>query len=297
MIQMKKTFFLCLTRAYNFYNKHLPKIYGINSIYSSCYHWFNPNTTILVNFPDNKLYVNTRETGLVPLILNGTYEGYETELFKNLVHEGTILIDIGANIGYYTLIGANIIKKGSVYSFEPVPDNYDLLLKNIEINNLNNVTAVQKAVSNKIGKVKIFLDEFSFGTHSLAQNNVPDKINFTEVNTTTLDSFFDDKFSELDKILVKMDTQGAEGLIVKGADSLLKKESIKIMMEFWPMGLKNMGTEPEQLLEKLEEYGFKINLINGQKKCLEHLNNDEIIRTCQISQSGYSNFVNLLLEK
>jgi len=59
-----------------------------------------------------------------------------------------------------------------------------------------------------------------------------------------------------------MDVQGAEGLVLEGAENILKNNNLKIMMEFWPAGLSNMGTDPQRLLTKLQQNGFKISIID-----------------------------------
>ncbi|GAI28794.1 unnamed protein product [marine sediment metagenome] len=75
----------------------------------------------------NKMYVNTDDRGFAPILLvDGVWEKYKTEVFKQMVKEGMVVVDIGANIGYYTLIGAELVgESGIVYAFEPEPSNVD----------------------------------------------------------------------------------------------------------------------------------------------------------------------------
>jgi FkbM family methyltransferase len=81
-------------------------------------------------------------------------------LFKGIVKEGMVVVDIGANIGYYTLIAAKLVgKSGIVYVFEPMPSNYECLCKNIEVNGYTNVVLIQKAVSNKYGIAKVWFEK------------------------------------------------------------------------------------------------------------------------------------------
>ena len=67
--------------------------------------------------------------------------------------------------------------------------------------------------------------------------------------------------------LIKMDVQGAEGFIIDGADKILRCNDLRILMEFWPKGLNNMGNNPLKMLNKLKNYGFKINVINESHCC------------------------------
>ena len=91
------------------------------------------------------------------LSINRVYEPSETKTIKTHVKKGDVVLDIGANIGYYTLIFAELVgEKGKVYAFEPDPTNFDLLRKNVEINGYRNITLIQKAVSNKNGKISFY---------------------------------------------------------------------------------------------------------------------------------------------
>ena len=94
------------------------------------------------------------------LSINGTYSEYETDVMKKIVKKGDVDLDLGANIGYYTLIFAKIVgKNGKVFAFEPDLTNFTLLKKNVEINGYKNVVLINKAVSDKTGKLKLFLNE------------------------------------------------------------------------------------------------------------------------------------------
>lgn len=96
------------------------------------------------------------------LLVKGVYEPKTTSLFKKVIREGDIVVDVGAHIGYYTLLASRLVgDTGKVYAFEPEPRNYDLLLKNLELNNVKNVVAIKKAVSNKKGTLKFYLSKIS----------------------------------------------------------------------------------------------------------------------------------------
>ena len=93
-------------------------------------------------------------------LIKPTHEQFETEVFKKEIEKGDTVLDLGSHIGYYTLIAAELVgEKGKVFAFEPEPTNFVLLKKNIKINNYQNVIPVQKAVSNKNGKGRLYLKE------------------------------------------------------------------------------------------------------------------------------------------
>jgi FkbM family methyltransferase len=296
---MKKTIFITLSKIYRLCSSSfLNNIPKIGPILDLLYDITNPNEIVLIKMMKTKIFVNSGDVGVAsPLLKFGIYEEYETEIFKNLIKSDTIFIDIGANIGYYTLIAASKIKIGKIYSFEPVPTNFKLLSKNVKINNYSNIKLIQKAVSDNNGNVKIFLDKTNLGNHSLTQHNVVTESNFIEVKTIKLDSlFYNFKDIVKEDILIKIDTQGAEGLVIAGAQNTLLKTNIKILMEFWPKGLRNMGTDPLELLNKLHNYGFKFRLLDEKSKSLQKFNKRDIIDYCDNNDDGIDQ-VNLLLEK
>ena len=84
------------------------------------------------------------------------YEPNQTKIVKKYVHEGDVVIDVGAHVGYYTLLMAQLVgKNGKVYSFEPDPVNFELLKKSVEINGFENVILIQKAVSDTTEKIRL----------------------------------------------------------------------------------------------------------------------------------------------
>jgi len=246
-------------------------------IHSFFYHHLKPSGIVLIDVQGSKMYVNSRDVGVTPFLLEwGCYEKYETELFKRLVKKGMVVVDIGANIGYYTLLAAHLVgDEGKVFAFEPDPYNYDLLCKNIDVNGYRNVIPVQKAVSSKSGETELFLDKSNLGGHSLSEANVDKGASIT-VEVTSLDDYFKNKDCEID--VIKMDVQGSEMEVLEGmTNTINQSDNLKIITEFWPIGLRNTGSSPAGFLNKLVEYGFALYQI-GQHLELIDVNNS--LRLC-----------------
>ncbi|MFA6636820.1 MAG: FkbM family methyltransferase [Candidatus Omnitrophota bacterium] len=247
---------------------------------------------LVVECLGNRMHVNARDSGIAPdLFFRGIYEPFETKLFLNLISENMRVMNIGANFGYYVMLAAKKVGvNGKVYAFEPEPKNYQLLLKNIKENGYGNVVPVQAAISDKPGVLKLFLDSDNAGNHSLGGEG-----KYLQVKADTVDNYLE-IFGEKEKIdIIQMDTQGSEGLILDGAFETISRSRPKIIMEFWPYGLKNVGTDALGLLKKIESYGFRVSVIDEKLKSLRCLSPYKIVEECVRSKNG-KGFVNLLLE-
>lgn len=261
-----------------------------------------PEEKRLVHVNGYKMFVHTEEykgiDGIAQqLVFQGTYEKYTTILFKRLVTEGMNVIDIGANIGYYTLLAAKLVgEKGRVFAFEPEPRNYALLLRNIELNGYNNVIAQQKAVSNKAGKVKLFLDRLESGAHSLYKVR-EEALEAVVVNAISLDGFFKDKEYPIN--VIKVDVEGAEMMVLLGMTKIVENnDNLKFFTEFCHPGLWSSGFSAREYWDKLVEYGFKyIYLINEEKQRLEPADFASIMRFCKSTFFRHPTGVNLLCAK
>lgn len=237
----------------------------------------------------HKMFLDPRDS--LHLSVDGIYEPIETEFFCRQVKKNSVVIDIGANIGYYTLIAARSVgENGKVFSFEPNPVNFSILRKNIALNGYKNVEAVPMAVSNFTGKTKLYLSEDNSGDHRIYDSH--DGRQYLEIKTIALDDYFED--SSLSINLVKIDAQGCEYAIFQGAANLFKKNDVKVIVEFWPVGLKMFGTEPEEFLNLLSEYGFHIFKLEMTKRKIEPIKNSELLKE-YTPQKG--NWTNLFLQR
>lgn len=222
------------------------------------------------------------------LSINGIFEPFETQLVNTQIRKGDIVLDIGANIGYYTLIFARLVgEQGKVFAFEPDPTNFSLLQKNVEINGYKNVELVQEAVSNKTGKLRLYLSEDNKGDHRIYDSH--DDRESIEIEATRLDDYFRNYDGVVD--FIKMDIQGAEAGAVQGmCDLLTKQKDVRLVTEFWPIGLKRSGVEPDEYLKLLLELGFRLYEVSEAEKRIKPVNIPELL---QIYTPERENFTNL----
>ncbi len=199
--------------------------------------------------------------------LNLVHEEATTALFKKIVKPGDVILDLGANIGYFTLLAAKLAgAKGRVYAFEPEPNNFKYLRKNLDMNDYKNVLAYQKAVSAKNGKTRLFICPYDSGHHTINQSGgiekyrpgYSGKIKEIEIDVVALDDFIKEKIKRIN--VIKVDVEGAEVLAFEGMRNILKQNrDIKIFLEFFPLLINEMGNSPEAFVRQLqEEYEFSI---------------------------------------
>lgn len=162
------------------------------------------------------------------------------------LHDSDTIIDIGAHIGLFALFASQFCKKGKILCFEPVKENYKVLLDNIKLNNISNIRAFNEAVSDKISTVKIFLSNDESGHNMFATN-----ANSIEVQSTTLQNIIDDNnITSCD--FIKMDCEGAEYEIINSLDSNYLQKIKKMIIEY-----HFANTKPEllkNLISKLEPF-------------------------------------------
>lgn len=148
----------------------------------------------------------------------GKYEEYETSIFIKQLNSKMTVVDIGANIGYYTLLAAKRAKK--VYAIEPDKECFEILKKNVEENKLKNVILINKAVGNKNEKVRIEKNEDNFGDSKIGKKG-------DLVECVRLDDLIKERTD-----LLKIDVQGYETEVVDGGKELIKKYCPTLFLEY-----------------------------------------------------------------
>ncbi len=184
----------------------------------------------------------------------GLYEKDLTKLFLEIVKDAMIIVDIGANIGYYTLLASRKIgPSGRVYAFEPDNRNYGYLVKNVSDNHGDNVVTVRKAVFNKIG-VETLIHEGG-GERNWLQKGL-EVHGATRVDTTTLDSYFASENWPLIN-LVKMDIEGSEAFALEGMRELSRKNpQMQLIVELNIPAMQRAKSNPSVVLNLAQELGF-----------------------------------------
>lgn len=170
------------------------------------------------------------------LSLNGTYDAFMVEVIRRHVKPGDTVVDLGANIGYYTLLLAKLVgPNGKVYAIEPHPDHFAVLVKNMETNGHRHVTCLQKAVSDGPGRARFNVSNEP-AAHNLRAKSATGRA--IDVETVALDDVVGHG-ARVD--FIKMDVEGAEGLALAGMKRTLDANPRLVMVtEFEPTFLDEM---------------------------------------------------------
>ena len=214
------------------------------------------------------------------LSIYGIHGTHDFNIIKNNVKDGDNVIDLGANIGYFTLILAKLVgPTGKVFAFEPDPRNLALLKKNVEYNNYKNVIIVPKAVSNVNDKCTLYTGQKTFGQNKIykPKNTKIQKFIPIDSETVRLDDFFRTN-GLLDKIsFIKMDVEGAEFLALSGMKEILKlNKNIKIFTEAEISYLEDAGSSYDQFIDLLTENDFTFSLADNRSETLTKVNKSQL---------------------
>lgn len=163
-----------------------------------------------------------------------------TELFRKTVKNGMTCVDAGANIGYYTLLAASLVgERGRVYAFEPESESFALLVKSIEYNGFQNITAERAALASEEGITDPSLpdrpDHHSTSSKNSEETSREPATKGNAVRITTLD-----RLSDCKKIdLMKIHTSGSEQQVLRGAKNLIEKHHPRIIVSYVPKLWRN----------------------------------------------------------
>jgi FkbM family methyltransferase len=187
------------------------------------------------------------------------YKPLFTKLCKERIKNDSVVVDIGAFIGYFTLVFSKLADK--VYAFEPDPGNMALIRRNLAANNCQNVICEQQAIGEATGTIPLYLVQEG-NTGDQRTMFVPGR-KAIDVPMTTLDEYFKD--AKVD--FIKMDMQGYEHMALLGASKLFAANpQIELFVKLTPALLKEQGLKSSDEFNLLKRYGFQVWSIDEAQK-------------------------------
>ena len=212
---------------------------------------------LIVDVNGYKLQVIPGDLGISSeLLMFKTHEPLTTKLLSKELKKDMTCLDVGGNIGYYTLLESNIVgEHGKVIAIEPSPPNFQQLKKNLEIQDVKNVDAYNFAAGDKDGEINFLIYEESNGSFTIPDGETTDLPGeLIKVQAKKLDTFLDElKVNHID--FVRMDVEGYESHIIQGMKNTIEKSKPMFQIE---VHASLMGKDDtKKFLTKFQEYGYE----------------------------------------
>lgn len=217
---------------------------------------------------------------------SGVWEADETRVLAGLVRPGCRFLDVGAHIGYFSVVAHASAPNVVVHAVEPSPSTASLLRLNLFANNVS-ATVWEIALGDKRDTVG-----FTEADHNPGDGRVePD---MTSANVVVAVLTADEVFADMTFDVIKIDVQGFEDEVLEGMQALIRRSpGLRVLVEFFPGALADRGRRPIDTLRSYEAMGFRIEALVGNK--LLGLTLDEILGTC--ASAGAQGFLTLLLSR
>ena len=236
-------------------------------------------TAVIVD--DFIMGIPSEEWGLAMFLsLNGHFEPGTEKCFEKLIEPGMTVLDIGANLGIFTL---RALRGGcNVYAYEPTPSTYRILNQNIKANGYwesDRWNTFNLGVFNKRDTLDFCINEDMCGHNSIFEEKEHSKKIQVEVVT------IDEHLKNIENIdVVKIDAEGAEIFIMQGMKNvIMRNPQIKIILEFAPTHIKRAGISFEAIFEMLREYGLIYKKIDEHTGDLKEVTETELIQEVSVN--------------
>lgn len=213
-----------------------------------------------------ELLLDPEDQHLVPCTLMNFrgYESVETEFLKSLLRSDSVVLDVGANCGWYSLALARHCPTARIHAFEPIPHTHEILLRNLRHNALANVQAHRSALSDREAPLEFLHTPRCSGATSLikaGQPAPPEQLERITCDSTTLDAFCAERGLAPD--IVKCDVEGAELMVMQGAERTLEEHRPAILIELLRKWSRQFGYHPNDVLALLARHGYRAYTLDG----------------------------------
>jgi len=194
-------------------------------------------------------------------IYAGYFERGDREFLNTLLKSGDVFVDVGANAGLYTLIGAHRVGEGGrVYAFEPCPTTHERLLENVQLNGLANVECHQLALSDREEVAELYVSREGFDAqNSFSPPDAPGRFAPEAVKCITWDGFAEEHNLGGRVAMIKIDVEGWEWRVLRGGRKTLSRPDAPVLqLEFYDQALQSAGSSCQELYRLLQELGYQL---------------------------------------
>lgn len=247
-----------------------------------------PPRDVEISFPGYSVFARTPDRIIAALLCKySMVSGMEAGIYRSRVKPGMTVVEIGANLGFFTLLFSGLAgERGRVLAFEPDPENFRLLEKSSA--GRANVRCRRAAVSDRVGTLNLYLSGENRGDHRVY--DCGDGRLRVETPAVSLDEELGPG-GRAD--FIKMDIQGAEYKALLGMERTIRNSpALDMLCEFTPGLIRKAGDSPERLLEKFTECGFSLSYLDEDSQSVRAASPAELLALCPGEK-----YLNLLLEK
>ena len=182
---------------------------------------------------------------------------HELSTLRSLIRPGMVIADIGANVGFYAVEMAKCVgPRGRVLAFEPDPLSFRVLQQRVNQASLDNVETYQMALGDTSGRAALYCSAYNRADNRLSASHTESHVEVCEVAVCRLDEFLSGREIRIDGM--KIDVQGNEERVLRGAEAILRRGVGWIWLEFSPDHLRGSGADPERFLEGLAALGMDL---------------------------------------
>lgn len=205
------------------------------------------------------IYVRDSDAAVGRGVKSGAYEPHVTKMFRQYVKPGMHVLDIGANIGYFTMLAASLVKpSGSVMAIEPNPENAKLVELSRRANKFDQVTIVQAGAGRELGLL-VLNTAYSNGTTSDLSDDPSQLADATTVPCLRIDDIFP---KDKQAGFIKIDVEGAEYNALLGASALIKRCHPVIVSEFSPGMIEGIsGITAQAYVKFILDFGYRVSVV------------------------------------
>ena len=228
---------------------------------------------------------------------HGVWEPYESSLVLEFLAPGDVFVDVGANIGYFSLLAdSRVGPAGAVFAFEPDPDNFALLTESVALNGMEGVVhATRAGLAAETGAARLYLSEDNLGDHQIFATQEGRQSRAIKLLSGA--QYLAGKLQRLD--LLKIDTQGSEYGVVAGLMPLLASlpNRPRIIIELTPLSLRQCGSSGRALIKLLAELDQPLWIIDHLEHRLVASSAGELASWCDNvdAVAGDAGFMNILV--
>ncbi|HEY9005595.1 FkbM family methyltransferase [Ohtaekwangia sp.] len=204
-----------------------------------------------------KMFCSSNDKRLAPFdALNfGSYEQEELQMQVNLMDDDFTIFDVGGNYGWYAIHIASRFPKAKIFSFEPIPDTYHQLVKNIALNHISNINSFDFGFSDKPGSFSFFYDPALSANASMKNVSGSNTIKEVTCKVNTIDDYNREQRLTID--FIKCDVEGAELMVFKGAEKTIAENLPIIFSEMLRKWTAKFNYHPNDIIAFLSQFGYQ----------------------------------------